>query len=158
MRVVRSYEVTTLEQNVHVSFVQPPHIEGPDGGGDSVGVADGEEQNVIGTVRVERILGVPGEQLGTARAQLGVFVAGQVIEGNVLSPLIVGDRVGLHPVWLMFALFVFAYLFGFVGMLLAVPAAAAIGVLVRFALQKYLQSALYHGSAAGQRRAGKQGG
>lgn len=83
-------------------------------------------------------------------AVLGVFIIGQVIEGNVLSPLIVGDRVRLHPVWLIFALFVFAYLFGFVGMLLAVPVAAAIGVLVRFALQKYLQSSLYQDGAAGK--------
>lgn len=82
-------------------------------------------------------------------AVLGVFVAGQVIEGNFLSPLIVGERVGLHPVWLIFALFVFGYLFGFVGMLLAVPAAAAIGVLVRFALQQYLRSPLYYGTGAG---------
>lgn len=93
---------------------------------------------------------------------LGVFLVGQVIEGNVLSPLIVGDRVGLHPVWLMFSLFVFAYLFGFVGMLVAVPAAAAIGVLVRFALQQYLASPLYHGigtavaGSAGQERAPKR--
>ena len=76
---------------------------------------------------------------------LGVFVVAQLVEGNVLSPLIVGDRVKLHPVWLIFALFVFAFLFGFVGMLLAVPAAAAIGVLVRFAMQKYQESPLYYG-------------
>jgi predicted PurR-regulated permease PerM len=89
---------------------------------------------------------------------MGVFLAGQIIEGNVLSPLIVGDRVGLHPVWLMFALFVFAYLFGFVGMLLAVPAAAAIGVLVRFALHQYLKSPLYYGSRAGKVSSGKKKG
>lgn len=77
---------------------------------------------------------------------IGIFAFGQAIEGNILSPLIVGERVGLHPVWLIFALFVFAYLFGFVGLLLAVPAAAAIGVLVRFALQKYLESPLYRGN------------
>ncbi len=80
-------------------------------------------------------------------AVLAVFLIGQFVEGNVLSPMIVGDRIGLHPVWLIFALFVFGYLFGFVGMLLAVPAAAAIGVLVRFGLQTYLQSPVYHGSA-----------
>ncbi len=82
-------------------------------------------------------------------AVLGVFLAGQAIEGNVLSPMIVGDRVGLHPVWLMFALFVFGYLFGFVGMLLAVPVAAAIGVLVRFGLQLYLKSSVYQGETKG---------
>lgn len=78
-------------------------------------------------------------------AVLSVFLIGQIIEGNVLSPMIIGDRVRLHPVWLIFALFVFGYLFGFVGMLLAVPAAAAIGVLVRFGLATYLQSSLYRG-------------
>ncbi|MGE4253462.1 MAG: AI-2E family transporter [Parvibaculaceae bacterium] len=76
---------------------------------------------------------------------VGIFVAGQFIEGNFLSPYLVGNRVGLHPVWLMFALFAFAYLFGFVGLLLAVPLAAALGVLVRFALQQYLNSPLYLG-------------
>lgn len=76
---------------------------------------------------------------------LGVFIVGQTIEGNVLSPLIVGDRVGLHPVWLILALFVFSFLFGMVGLLLAVPLAAAIGVLVRFALGVYLQSDFYQG-------------
>lgn len=80
-------------------------------------------------------------------AVLGVFMIGQLIEGNVLSPMIIGDRVRLHPVWLIFALFVFSYLFGFVGLLLAVPAAAAIGVLVRFGLQLYLESSVYQGKA-----------
>ncbi len=46
---------------------------------------------------------------------VGIFVAGQFIEGNFLSPNLVGDSIGLHPVWLMFALFAFGYLFGFVG-------------------------------------------
>ena len=67
-----------------------------------------------------------------------IFIAGQILEGNFLSPKLVGDRIGLHPVWLMFALFAFGYLFGFVGLLLAVPMAAAAGVLVRFALKQYL--------------------
>jgi len=74
---------------------------------------------------------------------LGVFLVGQFLEGNVLAPKLVGRSVGLHPVWLMFALLAFGYLFGFVGLLLAVPLAAAIGVLVRFALQRYLESPLY---------------
>ncbi len=75
----------------------------------------------------------------------GIFVAGQFIEGNFLSPKLVGQSVGLHPVWLMFALFAFGYIFGFVGLLLAVPMAAAAGVLVRFALRQYLASRLYLG-------------
>jgi len=75
----------------------------------------------------------------------GVFFVGQFLEGYVLAPKLVGESIGLHPVWLMFALFAFAYLFGFVGMLLAVPLAAASGVLVRFALRQYLASRLYTG-------------
>jgi len=83
---------------------------------------------------------------------LGIFLIGQFMEGNVLSPKLVGDRVGLHPVWLMFALFAFGYLFGFVGLLLAVPLAAAVGVLVRFALRRYLESPLYTGTDRPQDR------
>lgn len=73
------------------------------------------------------------------------FFVGQFIEGNILQPKLVGESVGLHPVWLMFALFAFGALFGFVGVLVAVPAAAAVGVLVRFALTRYLESDLYYG-------------
>lgn len=76
---------------------------------------------------------------------LGIFMFGQFIEGNVLSPKLVGDSVGLHPVWLIFALLAFGYLFGFVGLLIAVPLAATIGVLVRFALRRYLESSFYNG-------------
>ncbi|CAA7627197.1 AI-2E family transporter [Magnetospirillum sp. UT-4] len=76
----------------------------------------------------------------------GVFIVGQMIEGNVLTPKLVGDRVGLHPVWVMFALLAGGGLFGFVGILLAVPVAAVIGVLVRFALSRYLASPLYTGN------------
>nr|WP_194304060.1 AI-2E family transporter [Chthonobacter albigriseus] len=75
----------------------------------------------------------------------GVFASGQFIEGNILQPKLVGDSVGLHPVWLMFALFAFGAMFGFVGMLVAVPAATAVGVLARFALTQYLGSPLYRG-------------
>lgn len=74
-----------------------------------------------------------------------IFFAGQFIEGNILQPNLVGKSVGLHPVWLMFALVAFGALFGFVGLLVAVPAAAAVGVLVRFALSRYLNSPLYRG-------------
>ncbi len=76
---------------------------------------------------------------------LAVFFTGQFLEGNILQPKLVGSSVGLHPVWLMFALFAFSIMFGFVGLLIAVPAAAACGVLVRFALSRYLESDLYHG-------------
>ncbi|CDM57114.1 UPF0118 membrane protein [Rhizobium favelukesii] len=80
-------------------------------------------------------------------AVLAVFFSGQFMEGNILQPKLVGHSVGLHPVWLMFALFAFGALFGFVGLLVAVPAAAAVGVLVRFALSRYLESDLYAGGS-----------
>lgn len=79
-------------------------------------------------------------------AVLGIFLIGQFVEGYFLQPKMVGDRVGLHPVWLIFALFAFGYLLGFLGLLIAVPLAAAFGVLVRFALRQYLASPLYTGA------------
>ncbi|HEV7252615.1 MAG TPA: AI-2E family transporter [Mesorhizobium sp.] len=90
-------------------------------------------------------------------AVAAVFFVGQFIEGNILQPRLVGKSVGLHPVWLMFALVAFGAFFGFVGLLIAVPAAAAIGVLVRFAIRRYLASPLYRGyplPIAGDPRAG----
>ena len=74
-----------------------------------------------------------------------VFQLGQVIEGNILTPRLVGSSVGLHPVWLILALSVFGTLFGFVGMLVAVPVAASIGVLARFAVDEYKSGRLYRG-------------
>ena len=84
----------------------------------------------------------------------GIFAVGQFLEGNFLSPKLVGKSVGLHPVWLMFALFAFGYVFGFVGLLLAVPMAAAAGVLVRFGLKQYLTSKLYLGTDESASQAG----
>jgi predicted PurR-regulated permease PerM len=82
---------------------------------------------------------------------VAIFLTGQFIEGYILQPKLVGESVGLHPVWLMFALFAFGYLFGFVGLLLAVPLAAAIGVLMRFALRQYMASSIYTGAAPKRR-------
>jgi predicted PurR-regulated permease PerM len=82
---------------------------------------------------------------GSILMVLGVFLVGQFVEGNILSPKLVGESIGLHPVWLIFALLAFGYLFGFVGLLVAVPLAATIGVLSRFALRRYLQSSFYTG-------------
>lgn len=76
---------------------------------------------------------------------VAVFAVGQFLEGNILQPKLIGEHIGLHPVWLMFALFAFAALFGFVGLLVAVPAAASVGVLARFALRRYTQSPFYTG-------------
>lgn len=78
-------------------------------------------------------------------AVMAIFAFGQAVEGNVLQPRIVGDSVGLHPVWLMLALAVFGTLFGFAGLVMAVPLAAVIGVLVRFAVEHYRKSGLYTG-------------
>lgn len=75
----------------------------------------------------------------------GIFIVGQALEGNVLMPKLVGEKVGLHPVWLMFSLLAFGYLFGFAWLMVAVPLAAAVGVLVRFALRQYLASPFYTG-------------
>lgn len=91
--------------------------------------------------------------MGIAIAQFGelvpilmvaaVFGAGQLIEGNFLTPKLVGDRVGLHAVWIIFALLAGGSLFGFLGVMLAVPIMAVIGVLARFLLRQYLASPMY---------------
>jgi predicted PurR-regulated permease PerM len=82
-------------------------------------------------------------------AVVGIFLFGEFIEGNVLGPKLVGDRVGLHPVWLIFAMFAFGYLLGLVGLLIAVPLAAAIAVLFRFGLNRYFASPFYLGDDSG---------
>ena len=87
---------------------------------------------------------------------LGIFFVGQSLADYVLAPLLVGNKVHLNPVWLIFALFAFGYLFGFVGLLVAVPLAAAIGVLVRFALGQYFASAS-EPSISAERRADGDG-
>jgi len=77
-----------------------------------------------------------------------VFLIGHLLEGNVLAPKLVGDRVGLHPVWIMFALLAGGALFGFVGVLIAVPVAAVAGVLVRHLIGRYRDSQYYRGTDA----------
>jgi predicted PurR-regulated permease PerM len=69
----------------------------------------------------------------------------EFLEGNFLTPKLVGDSIGLHPVWVMFALLAGGVLLGFLGLMIAVPLAAVIGVLTRFAISKYKQSSLYKG-------------
>ncbi|WP_410219286.1 AI-2E family transporter [Paracoccus sp. (in: a-proteobacteria)] len=78
-------------------------------------------------------------------AVVAIFAVGQVVEGNYLQPKIVGGHVGLHPVWLLLALSVFGALFGFVGLVMAVPMAAALGVLARFLIARYRDSSFYTG-------------
>ena len=78
-------------------------------------------------------------------AVAAIFVAGQFVEGNILTPNLVGSSVGLHPVWLILALSVFGAIFGFIGMLVAVPLAAVIGVVARFLIGRYKSGRLYKG-------------
>lgn len=78
----------------------------------------------------------------------GVFAVGQFIEGNLISPRVVGDRIHLHPVWIIFAVLAGTVLFGFLGTLLAVPVAGVLGVLVRFGLRQYQASTLYRAPTA----------
>jgi len=77
---------------------------------------------------------------------VALFLAGQVLEGNILQPRLMATRIGLHPVWVIFALLAFGLLFGFVGLMIAIPAAAATGVLVRYALARYRESVIYRGA------------
>ena len=77
-----------------------------------------------------------------------IFAVGNITESYILMPLLVGDRVGLHPVTVIFAILAGGQLFGFIGILLAVPVAAVIMVLLRFAKERYLQSPLYHQTEA----------
>ena len=110
-----------------ISFV--PYIGAIIGGALSIGLA------------LYQFWGTPGLIL----LVIGIFALGQFLEGNVLVPKLVGRSVGLHPVWLLLALSVFGALFGFTGLLIAVPVAAALGVVVRFFAAQYLDSSLYRG-------------
>jgi predicted PurR-regulated permease PerM len=88
------------------------------------------------------------ENYGPVAAVLAVFVIGQIIEGYFVTPKLMSSKVGLHPVWIIFGMLAGASLFGFVGILLAIPITAVIGVLIRFSIDRYLQSSLYHGGPA----------
>jgi predicted PurR-regulated permease PerM len=102
----------------------------------------------IGTiVSLSLALGVAYLEFGAAGAfwvVLGIYLVGQVLEQQFLTPTIVGKSVGLHPLWMLFGLLAGAVTLGFVGVLLAVPITAVIGVLVRFFVGRYLASPLYH--------------
>jgi predicted PurR-regulated permease PerM len=85
---------------------------------------------------------------------VAVFTAGQALEGMVLTPMLVGDRIGIHPVAIIFAILAGAQLFGFVGMLLALPVAAVLAVIVRHLHRRYLDSGMYQASASEKEDAG----
>ena len=82
---------------------------------------------------------------GLVALVFGVFIVGQIFEGNILTPKLVGNSVGLHPVSLILALSLFGAFFGFIGLLLAVPLAASAGVILRFLIKKYKLSRLFLG-------------
>ena len=86
----------------------------------------------------------PDPVLGLGKA-IGVFVVVQLLDGAVLSPKIVGESVNLHPVWVILALSVFGFFFGFVGLLLAVPLAVLLKLVLTHALVRYRRSRLYLG-------------
>jgi predicted PurR-regulated permease PerM len=79
---------------------------------------------------------------------LGVFGVGQMVESYWLTPKLVGDRIGLHPVAVIFAIMAGGQLFGFLGVLLALPVAAVANVLLRYAHERYTRSRLYAGDRA----------
>lgn len=84
------------------------------------------------------------QSLGYVALIAGIFIIGQLVEGNYVTPKIMGKSVGLHPLWILFALMAGGALFGVAGMLLAVPFAAAVSVLLEFAIRVYKQSPFYH--------------
>jgi predicted PurR-regulated permease PerM len=101
---------------------------------------------IVGFVAAVGLALVQFDTWGPIVATGAVFVVGQTIEGNVLTPKLVGERVGLHPVWVIFGLLAGGALFGFVGVLLSVPVAAVIGVGVRFTIRQYKASSYYRGT------------
>jgi predicted PurR-regulated permease PerM len=109
---------------------------------------------VIGLVLAMGITLVQTPTWAAAGIVAVIFAVGQVAENSFLSPKLIGDRVNLHPVWVIFALLAFGRLFGFLGVLLAVPAAAVIGVMVRFGMSRYFASGFYD---SGSPRGGKRG-
>jgi predicted PurR-regulated permease PerM len=90
----------------------------------------------------------PPDWMGVVKVAV-VFVLGNLLEGNLLSPKLVGDRVGLHPVWIMFALLAGGSLLGFTGVLIAVPVAAVVGVVARHLIKRYRDSTFYRGGLIG---------
>ncbi|GHA11644.1 AI-2E family transporter [Devosia pacifica] len=88
-----------------------------------------------------------GENWVMIAVVFGIYMVGQFLEGNVLYPKLVGSSININPVWLMFALLASGLVFGFIGVLLAVPLAAIVGVLVRYAIAKYRASSLYLGTS-----------
>lgn len=92
-------------------------------------------------------LGQYGLDFNALMLVFGVFLVGQVLESSVLTPNLIGNRIGLHPVWVLFAVFAGGSVAGLAGVFLAVPVAAVLGVVVRFVLARYRNSSFYAGGS-----------
>ena len=124
-----------------ISFI--PYVGAIFGGGLAIGLAVFQFWSSVEVVDGDTVrMGTDWLRIGLVA---GIFFLGQIVEGNFLTPKLVGGSVGLHPVWLILALSVFGTLFGFIGMLVAVPVTAVLGVIARFGVGQYLQSRLYRG-------------
>ena len=124
---------------------------------------------LAGMLNIIPMLGsIVGFVLGTSVAYLqsgelmftgiiaGIFLFGQIIEGNFLTPKLVGESVGLHPLWVFFSLMAGGALLGITGMLIAVPVVAICGVLIGFAIERYKESAFYLGGKAKRSKLAKK--
>jgi predicted PurR-regulated permease PerM len=99
--------------------------------------------STVGLLASVAVAWFQAESIGYVAVIAGIFIVGQVLEGNVITPRLIGKSVGLHPLWILFAILAGSSLMGILGMLLAVPVAASIGVLLSFALQQYRDSSYY---------------
>ena len=106
----------------------------------------GTALGLLASVGVAVVQFWPG--VGRPLLALGIFLLGQVVADYVVGPRVIGKRVGLHPVWVVFAILAGGTLFGTAGMLAAVPVSAVIGVLTRFAMEHYRASPYYRGAAS----------
>lgn len=100
--------------------------------------------STVGLIVSILVAWLQSQSLGYVGVIAAIFLVGQFLEGNFITPRIMGQTVGLHPLWIIFALLVGAALFGIVGMFLAVPVAAVIGVLGSFAIGRYKASSYYN--------------
>ena len=136
-----------------ISFI--PYVGALVGGGLALGLAlfqywgsissTGQTERMVDGIAVMETVTIYSTDWVSIAIVGAIFAIGQVAEGNFLTPKLVGNSVGLHPVWLILALTVFGNLFGFVGMLVGVPLAAMLGVVARFMIAQYKAGLLYRG-------------
>jgi predicted PurR-regulated permease PerM len=98
---------------------------------------------IFGSLLAVLIAMLQFKDISYAGIVLAIFVFGQLVEGNFITPNLVGDKVGLHPLWIMFGLLAGGVLMGILGILIAVPLTAVVGVVIKFSINKYLNSLFY---------------